>query len=94
VAAETGFNGAVISKQSVDFPAMTAGVATATVTIQGADPGDAVLVTKPDAAIVLNDIELSGFCATADTVTVIAFSQDTAATTNLAAVTLTFVVFT
>ena len=94
MAAETFFNGAVISQQSVDFGALVAGVAEVDLTVEGADPGDAILVTKPDTAILTNSTQVTGYCDVADQVTVVAFDNDATATDNFAAVTLTIVVFT
>jgi hypothetical protein len=83
----------VASKQSVDFPAMVAGTATAQVTVEGVSPGDLVLVSKPDTAVVGDALSLSGYCDTADLVDVIVTSNSEIATTNLGAVTLTIAFF-
>ena len=83
----------VSSKQAIDFGAMVAGTATAQVTVEGAKPGDAVIVVRPSVSVVTDALMLEGYCDTADLVDVIVTSNNEAATTNLASETLTILVF-
>ncbi len=83
----------IASKQAVDFGAMVAGMATAQITVEGASPGDGVLVCRPSTSVVTDSIALMGYCDTADKVDVTALHNDATDTTNLASVTLTVVVF-
>jgi hypothetical protein len=77
------------STQAVDFAAMVAGVIGAQLTVEGALAGDVVLVTKPSDSVLTGDVTLEGFCDTADTVDVVAVSNDSTATTNFGTVDLT-----
>ena len=84
----------IASTQSVDYGAMTAGVATVQVTVEGAEPGDAILVSKTDGTSTFPDSDqLYGYCDTADLVDLVVVDNDNTATTNHAAVNVAIVVF-
>ncbi len=83
----------IASKQSINFTGMTAGVDTIQVTVEGAQPGDGVVVVRPAASVITDELLLSGYCDTADLVDINVVSNVVGATTDLAAVTLTILVF-
>lgn len=83
----------IASQQSVDFAAMSAGSATVQVTVEGAKPGDGVLIVKPGNTVVQDSMILEGYCDTVDKVDIVVLDNDETATDNLAAVTLTIIVF-
>lgn len=80
-------------KAAVDFPAMVAGSAIQTLAVVGANVADAVLVCRPNDTTITDELTLSGYVETADVVTISVVSNVVGATTDLAAVTLTVLVF-
>lgn len=89
----SSFPSFIVSKQSIDFGALSGGTATVQVTVVGARPGDAILVCKPTATVPGDDTWLGGFCDTNDLVDIIATENAETATTDIAAFIATIVVF-
>ncbi len=81
------------SVQAVDFGAMTAGVTSATVTVQGVEVGDHVVASKIGNDVLTDDVTLEAWAEAANTVTIVAVSNDSTAVTNFASVNINVLVF-